>query len=554
RWVERHFSLFHGAVEIYYIRWKQTGDPAHLEHAFRLAEKSKSLLLLESMRKSQAERIAGVPDSLLEKERRLGTELNRLEKWQLNALNAGDPETARRAGADIAEARQELQALVQDFERHYPAYFQMKYALRTASTDQLRQRILQPGQALVEFFTSDSAVFVFVLTQKDFRCLRLAIDFPLENWVTELRRSLQAYPNLTGEAASAQAKIFTERAFWIWQKIWSPIAPPTTPPTPKGEMALLPEKIILVPDGALAYLPFEALLEEMPADFRKFKTHRYLLCKHQISYAYSATQLLEIAENQAAASAFAGALAFAPSFENSPAGLRPLKFNQVEAKAAYRIFGGDLRLASEATLAEFFRLTGAADSPLGAGGAAIGDYQILLLATHGQAGASVGDLSRLAFTFPADSVGEAFLYLRDLYDLRLPAQLVILSACETGVGEYRSGEGVLSLARGFFQAGARSLVTTLWSVDDAKNARLMEEFFRCLKAGMDKDEALRKAKLAYLKSRPHDEAHPVFWAAAVAVGEMEGLEFQGFSWWWAAAVVVVLVLLAGYFWRNRAQS
>lgn len=92
-------------------------------------------------------------------------------------------------------------------------------------------------------------------------------------------------------------------------------------------------------------------------------------------------------------------------------------------------------------------------------------------------------------------------------------------------GSTRLGEGVISLAKGFFHAGARSIVATLWSVDDAKNAKLIRMFFENIRSGMAKDEALRRAKLRFLDELPHDEAHPVFWAATVANGDMAAMEF-----------------------------
>ena len=129
------------------------------------------------------------------------------------------------------------------------------------------------------------------------------------------------------------------------------------------------------------------------------------------------------------------------------------------------------------------------------------------------------------------------LYARDLYLLRLRAELVVLSACETGGGENRRGEGVVGLTKGFFSAGARSAVATLWSVDDARNADLVLRFFQKLKTGSPKDAALREAKLDYIRVRPHDEAHPAFWAAALAHGDMAVMDLSGGeSWWWWAVV------------------
>ena len=173
---------------------------------------------------------------------------------------------------------------------------------------------------------------------------------------------------------------------------------------------------------------------------------------------------------------------------------------------------------------------------------------MLLLATHGKASNIPSEPSYLAFSPAKDSA--FYLYMRDLYQLHLPAELVVLSACETNLGEYKVGEGVISLAKGFFHAGVRSMVATLWSVDDAKNADLMLQFFQQIRKGVPKDAALQQAKLNHLKTRPHDEAHPFFWAAAVATGDMAPMDFPA-PWRWVFYGIAVLVAGAGFFWLKH---
>jgi CHAT domain-containing protein len=121
-------------------------------------------------------------------------------------------------------------------------------------------------------------------------------------------------------------------------------------------------------------------------------------------------------------------------------------------------------------------------------------------------------------------VENELLYVRDLYNLELNADLVVLSACETGLGRLRRGEGIISLARAFAYAGARAIVTTLWSVDDEKAKDLMLDFHGHLKRGEPVDAALRRAKLDYLQRRPGPaEAHPFFWAGFAPIGDMRPL-------------------------------
>ena len=113
--------------------------------------------------------------------------------------------------------------------------------------------------------------------------------------------------------------------------------------------------------------------------------------------------------------------------------------------------------------------------------------------------------------------------MRDIYNLSLNADLVVLSACETGIGELKRGEGIISLARAFAYAGAKSIVTTLWSVDDARTKDLMVFFYRNLLQGMPKDEALARARSDYFEKYKGANAHPYFWAGFVGIGDMEGI-------------------------------
>lgn len=527
RWTERQYPLLQRAVESAFYLWQWTSDAALLEKAFVLAERNRSLQLLDKLRQEQALQFAAVPDSLVAQSRHWAEILNQREKRYLARKGQGGETEAQ----GVAEARRRLSDISRQMEALSPTYARLLHEAAPATPQAIRKQVLQDGDgALVAYFHTHSAWFAFVLTQDRLQGVRLPLDTSLETMVKTFRHSIEAYPAASGAQALAEANTYANTAYALYGKIIAPLC----------ANGPLPKKLLIVADGILAYLPFEALLCERPEQVQQFKSHHYLLRDHECSYAFSATQLLELLQQPAIKSGKT-LLAVAPSFDNPRYPLRPLQHNRPEAAAVARLLHGDLRDGHEATAQAFTQL-----APR---------YRILHLATHGYAGSGVGELSYLAFSPPVDSGPSPFLYVRDLYLLRLKAALVVLSACETNAGEYRTGEGLISLAKGFFHAGARSVVATLWRVDDAKNAALMLHFFDYLKQGLPKDIALQRAKLSFLDTQAHAEAHPVYWAAAMAQGDMSPVTlsvFESCGWWMVAG----LLLVAGgaFWWRFRRKK
>ena len=158
----------------------------------------------------------------------------------------------------------------------------------------------------------------------------------------------------------------------------------------------------------------------------------------------------------------------------------------------------------------------------------------------------------MAFTPEQD--GEHLLYVRDLYQLELDAAMVTLSACESGIGELKAGEGFISLARGFFYGGAASLASTLWKINDASSATIMGDFYQNLASGQTKDVALQNAKLAFIQSNQQNpRSHPYYWSAYVLSGNSKPVAGPS-SWIWYLLGGVVLVVLGAVVRKRLVQS
>ncbi|MCB0851666.1 MAG: CHAT domain-containing protein, partial [Bacteroidetes bacterium] len=297
----------------------------------------------------------------------------------------------------------------------------------------------------------------------------------------------------------------------------------------------LPERLVIVPDGALGYLPFETFTDQ---------DGQYLVSKTAISYAYSATHFCQLFDRSgkrsipgkkllAVSPAFKqkeGVLANAESIRRSYLG--PLVYSEQEVKSIQQILGGDILMGSQATKEAFFSM---ADQ-----------YQILHLSSHGKVNDDHPRFSFIAFSGENDTVlteGEPYvgvsgLYLADLYNLDLNADMVVLSACETGLGKLTQAEGIISLARGFAFAGASSIVTTLWSVNDKTSADLMTLFYENLNQGMPRDQAMQKAKMAFIDE---NEA-PFYWAGYIVIGDPGPIR-QPTNWWIYVLVVGIIAII-----------
>jgi CHAT domain-containing protein len=151
--------------------------------------------------------------------------------------------------------------------------------------------------------------------------------------------------------------------------------------------------------------------------------------------------------------------------------------------------------------------------------------------------------SQLVFTQnPADTVEDNSLHAYELYNMRLDANLAVLSACNTGAGKLVRGEGIMSLSRAFKFAGCPNILMSLWSVNDASAKDIVVDFHQNLKNGKGKATALQAAQLHFLGSANEANTHPFFWATFVPVGDDEPVGDSNFPWW------TLLILLPLAFW------
>jgi len=531
----QNIHVFESAIDVSLIKSKQDQHDSLKLKTYEYTELAKASLLQSQIKQNDALAFAGIPDSLFQKEYDLRIDINWREKQRQGLMEKGKTETdttVLRISSIIFDLKREQEALFETLDKDYPEYYRLKYDTKTISLDDTQQKLLQKDQTMLEYFVGDSSIFIFVVRPDTFDVVQVKKDFALDSLVKQMQTGLYGYHgqspgNRTDVLYKKSIIDYTNAAHELYSRIVTPVSHLLTP------------DLVIIPDGVLGYVPFEALLKSKPEKLNQFATYPYMINDHTISYNYSATLWQEMKNKKHKKEPSKSLVAFAPFYEGTftvldstinlvfdtlPDGrdttifqdivsrkkYDPLPSSGIEAGTVSKLYKGDYFVNSDATEQKFYDVAG--------------DYRMVHLSTHGVADARQGDYSYLAFAEQKDSIENEFLYVRDIYNTQLNADLVFLSACETAQGELQRGEGIISLARAFSYAGAKSIITTLWQVDDTATKDISIDFYKNLKKGNTKDTSLRNAKLRHIKSARSAQKHPFFWAAMIGIGDMEAVK------------------------------
>ncbi len=499
------------------------------EPAFELAQIHKSALVLQSIRSSGTRRFGELPDSLARKEDRLYAEQNRLKARLSDQRRQQELDSFLQLYNALG---MEISALQQRIRREYPRYAELRERPAAASAAALRA-LLPPNTALIEYTLSDSGAYAFYLDAVNFEMFRLSESSATLNAVADsLHSTLSDFTALLHAPDSAYRR-YSELSHWCYARLLEPLL--------KARPSI--ERLIIIPDASIARLPFEVFLTQAPQSGEQpnYKDLPYLLLKYTISYSPSSLLWKSNIEQGRQGAHKGRILAMAADYSPVAAApdsshrlhiqrhirsrLQPLPAARREVETLKNMFSeGIFLLNSSATEANFKRY--------------VQECDIIHLAMHGLSDEQEPILSTLVMSESTDSTEDNFLYAHEISQMRLHAQLVVLSACETGNGKFENGNGVASLARAFAYAGVPSMLVSLWTVNDQTTAQLINIYYEKMCAGADKDSALRSAKLQYLQQAKGIAAHPAFWSAFLQVGDTRPLHLpRNWRWGWALAAL-----------------
>ncbi|MCC6463568.1 MAG: CHAT domain-containing protein [Saprospiraceae bacterium] len=474
---------------------RETHAPGGLEKLMEVLEKHKAQALSDALHRQSALALSSIPDSLLKREEYL----NQIKVAAQMALELPNPEsdsaTIAYQKSLLFQTTRQYDELLSRLKSQYPKFDEYSQAAQTAPLADIR-KALPPSATLLSWFDAGDRYLCLALRPQGLSAYEVRRDSALD-------QALLRFQHLLADknAQETQPNAYFNQAYWLKQRL-----------LPDSILAGSPS-LILVPDGRLAYLPFEALLSAPHQG--SFGSAPYLLRSHTLQYAWSATLLTRSVPTAAPDK---GLLHLAPFVQASRSGLAALPNSLHEYAGSAQVLQG-----STATADLFLDQAPA--------------YRVLHLSTHAHAGQREQ---------PGIEFFDRSLSLPEIYALRLNASLVTLSACETGAGAFAEGEGVLSLARAFAYAGAQSLVASYWPVADRATASLFSAFYQQLETGTPKAEALRQAKLQLLAASDLDARKaPYYWAAFTLSGA-DGPVALGGGWpWWVWVLGLGALLLAG---------
>ena len=527
--LSRQYQLpvYETAIDMAAELFQLTGDTAFIRRSFGLAEKSKSGNLLDHLKGIQALHFAGVPDSLVERERYFRQRLASIDAARL------DQATDRKRMADLKAEHLALKEAYRVFllqlEETQPRYYQLKYPVlldpHTLGTS------LGDSQAMYSYFWGEQQLFVFCLFRGEWQMYRVARDSSLQkaldNWIT--------FVSQPPDARGLEPVTFRAEGAQLSEALLPGLSPIMT-------------QLLIIPDGELGYLPFESLLtnEVQDDDFRSWP---YLGRTHGFLYAYSAELWVQqkVARQDLAAS-YRG---FASDFQGESmveirADLGPLRYNREEVSQVADLLDGQAlmgQLAREEAVKEL------GPDPL-----------ILHFATHALADEQHLMQSRLYFFSDSSGKEDGILHAYEIYGLTFNSPLTVLSACQTGKGRLLQGEGIMSLARAFQFSGSKRVLSTLWPTDDRAGATLVQAFFEKLASGTDITIALQQARLQWMEKSDSYHCHPYYWAGYVLIGDggtvsIADSEDDSILWIWIPAAILLLLGLGGMrIWGNKQQG
>ncbi len=464
------------------------------EKAFYYVEKNKGIALLNTISEFKAKQIAKLPQAIMDKEFELHQKIKTLELELKHDLSNDSLST------EYFTAKEAYYKYMHALEKEYPMYSRYRTSLPILSANQIRNT-LGENEIVVAYILGAENGYVLCVSQENVRMYQL-------NDLVALQTNINVFKAMYSKPFETAKDIvaYQNAGYAIYKKIF----PFQSDATYQKSL-----KITVVPDGFLNSLPLEIL----PTTTQQSLKESYLIRNKEISYQYSfslnAQNNANLNKNAAKSTAF-----MLTKFQDSSLMSLTVKPTKLLEDVTHT--------NEKATKENFLK--------------AYNEASEVYISSH------AGKNNELPWLAMFDEK----IYPNDLYFLNNPKELVVLNACKTATGVFQEGEGVFSLTRAFLNSGSKSVVATMWNLNEKAGMEILTNFRSNLSQSQSKSEALRNAKLSYLeKHKNSSESSPYYWGAITLTGNTEPLP-KTFSYWWFISIGIIIAFGLIYtFWKQQ---
>ncbi|WP_298896762.1 CHAT domain-containing tetratricopeptide repeat protein [uncultured Psychroserpens sp.] len=488
------------ATEIYMSAVKASYLSKDYERAFYFIEKNKSFLLLEDVMLKVSRNNSNISKKIINQEMAFKNEIAKLEELSVSKKTDS-------VQSLLLLTKNDYNEFINSLDSETKFYFKTHKAANVINLEVFKSEYIDDNNAYLEYILDDEEGYGLLISKTDTKLFKIE-DFDVLKDLAVTYRSLIETPFDNQEAIDSFKTVS--------HTIYSTLFPKEIHPF------IIDKKLTIVPDYYLQNIPFESLLTSTDKN-------SYLIFQNEINYAYSLTFLSENDKiNRANKYNLTG---FAPVEFTS--NLSTLSYSEEELKSIDRIISSKLYLRKNALKETFLNKNH--------------NSKIIHIASHANANDSIS---------PWISFYDSKVDLNDLYHLNNTPDLVVLSACNTSLGELYKGEGVMSLSRGFFNTGSHSVLPTLWEVNDKASTQLLNSFYENLKEGQNKSLALHNAKLKYLENNSLSQASPYYWSSFILIGDAGDIEFNNGldTMYYFIFAIISLIIITLFFRRKKSTT
>lgn len=488
-WINRGVDSYMLAVHICYL----LND---IDGAFYFMEKNKSLLLLENLNDIQAKYTTNIPKTIINKE--LEIEANLLEIKEILRKSPDNKQHQQHYLNLLADKRN----ITQQLDTNYPSYQKTKKELKILTLKDAKAQYIKKDTYLVAYILNELDGYVMIITNEDNYFYRLK-DIP--NLLTEIDsfKAEVSKPLTTQDAFTS----FNKQSNTLYHKLF---------PSKTLREQLNEVHLMIIPDYKLLEIPFEALKDD---------AGNYLIETTRVSYLQSAS--VYNTASRSVKETDKGILAIAPIHYPKSA-LQSLEGSSISMDNLVKEFDALLLTEEKASKVAFFE--------------AFKNHKIVHINTH----AGITNLK------PWIALYDDYVHLNELYTIDNHANLVVLDACKSAEGTLVAGEGIMSLSRGFFYSGSKSVIASHWNVNEKTNNIILNSFYKHLQQGKNKEVALQLAKKEYLNTHQLAALSPYYWATMTLTGDTTSLYSRtSNNNYWYVLILLVLIPIGYIFFKKR---